>query len=196
MLILAMEYKHKRGVFSLVRAMNNPPSICIVAAFLLCSQVLVNAEANQSVASVIEQAITRKKPNCRLISSHTNGGENPNEAEKTVNSLWKCNGKDVSVSISNLKTEQAASTYFIGMTITPIMRRHYNLSDDGKRLKQIVDKVGFYRNESPVSLKGGRYRETYDVTFRKGKVVVFIEAFRSGVAQELASVAAESLPAV
>jgi len=190
-----MKYKHKRypGKLSL-KAMNKPASICITMMLLLCSHITAGAKSSQSLADVVEQAIKRKEPGCRLVSSGITGGENPNEEEKTVRFLWKCNGKDVSVGVSNLKTLDTAGLYFTVGTTTQIMRRGYKLSDDGRRLKQMVDEAGFYKNSSPVTLKSGKYRETYDVTFRKGKIVIFVEAFRSAVAQKMALLIAESLP--
>lgn len=188
-------YKHQgRARALLLVALNWLMSICFIGIFLLCSQIVVSAKNNQSLASIIEQAIKLKDPTCRLISSRSNEGGNPPDLEKAVSSLWKCNGKDVAVAVTYLKTLEAAATFFGLGTMTQIMRKGYKRSKDGEELQPMVDEIGFFKNSSPGSLKGGRYRATYDVAFRKGKVVVIIEAFRSAVAQRTALLVAQSLP--
>lgn len=162
---------------------------------LVFSPALTVVSRGQGVtlASRVELIIKEKEPEWVLARTCFNGcggRRGPDEEEDSATFEWKRKGGRASVRTYKMKTEENARVIFNVSTMTPVMREGYRPNREGEALKGLVDAVGFYKNKS----RNG-YVESYDATFRKGKVVVILSAGSAAVAQRFALHIANSLPA-
>lgn len=163
-------------------------------SFLICAPLLLRAQSNEPVASIVEKAIKEKEPKAMLVTTRVSDGFHPDEEEKGVRLIWKFKGKQVAVHVNKMKTAEAAGNFFLSGTMTAWPRKGYKLTEDGQKLKRISDRTGFHANERGVMFKtSGFSQETFDVAFTKGKIAVFVEARKPEIAQRFALCVAEAL---
>ena len=162
----------------------------IVFSLLPCA----TAQEVHSIANLVERTVRAKEPSFKLISRGLSGYQPEPSEDDTVSFNFKTNNQEVYVCTSNQKTSEAAKFYYGASTITEITRPGYKLTPDGEKLKRIADQSDFFRNSTPARINVGRH-QTFDVAFRKGKVVIVVEARKPEIAQKIALYIAENLPA-
>jgi hypothetical protein len=153
----------------------------------------INLEQGVTLASIVERTIKEKEPEWALVRTCINGCggmRSPDEEEDSTTFEWKRKGHRARVDTFKLKVEENSKDIFFRATVTPITREGYRPNSEGETLKALVDAARFYKNKG----RNG-YVESYDATFRKGKVVVIVSAGSAGVAQRFALHIARSLPA-
>lgn len=146
-----------------------------------------------TLASAVERTIKEKEPEWALVRTCLNGCggmRSPDEEEDSTTFEWKRKGRRARVNTFKLKAEEDAKDIFFRATVTPITREGYKPNSEGETLKALVDEVRFYKNKG----RNGAI-ESYDATFKKGKVVVIVSVGSAGVAQRFALHIARSLPA-
>lgn len=172
----------------------NMLSISMVISLVFSSlPPVVRQGQGVTLASRVERMIKEKEPEWVLARTCFNGcggRRSPDEEEDSAIFEWKRKGSRASVSTYKMKTEEKARVIFNVSTMTPVMREGYRPNHEGEALKGLVDAVGFYKNKS----RNG-YVESYDATFRKGKVVFILRAGSASVAQRFALHIADALPA-
>lgn len=125
-----------------------------------------------TLASTVE--VKEKEPEWVLVHTCINGcggTRSPNEEEDGATFEWRRKGRRALVNTFKLKTEENAKEIFYVATATAVTREGYKPNREGETLKALADAVGLYKNKS----RNG-YVESYDATFRKGKVVVIVNA--------------------
>jgi hypothetical protein len=146
-----------------------------------------------TLASTVERIIKEKEPEWVLVRTCINGcggTRSPNEEEDGATFEWRRKGRRALVNTFKLKTEENAKEIFYVATATAVTREGYKPNREGETLKALADAVGLYKNKS----RNG-YVESYDATFRKGKVVVIVNAGSAEAAQRFALHIAQSLTA-
>jgi hypothetical protein len=162
---------------------------------LIIFSVLPSATAQQvhSMASLVERIVREKEPSCTVVRRDVSGRNAEPSEDDTVSLYLKLKDQEVYVGTSNQKTSEAAVAYYLASTSTQITRSGYKLTPDGEKLKRLVDEADFFRNGSPVRIKWGHHL-TFDVAFRKGKVVIIVESRKPEIAQKIALDIAAELP--
>ena len=162
----------------------------IVFSVLPCA----NAQQVHVVSNLVEQIVREREPSFTLISRGLSGRQAQPSEDDIVSFNFKLRDQEISVCTTNQKTIEGARFQYGVSTITQIMRPGYKLTPDGEKLRRMADQAGFFRNSTPVRINVGHHR-TFDVAFRKGKVVIVVEARKPEIAQKIALYIAENLPA-
>ena len=162
---------------------------------LIVFSVLPYASAQQvhSIANLVERIVREREPSFKLISRDLSAFQGGPGEDDLVSFNFKLKDQVVYVGTTNQKTIEAARFQFGVSTITQITRRTYKLTPDGEKLNRMADQVGFFRNNTAVRINVGH--PTFDVAFRKGKVVIVVESRKPEIAQKIALYIAENLPA-
>ena len=144
-------------------------------------------------ANLVERTIREKEPSFKFLRRDGSAYTNVPSDDDHVSLYFKLKGQEVFVGTTNQKTVDAAKFRYSVSTSTSIMRPTYKPTPDGEKLKSLVSEAGFYKNRTSPRIEGG-HPSTFDVAFRKGTVVIVVEARKPETAQRIALYLAEILP--
>ena len=144
-------------------------------------------------ANLVERTIRAKEPSFQFVRRDGGGFTSVPSDDDHVSLYFKIKGQEVFVGTTNQKTVDAAKFQYGASTSTSIMRPTYKPTPDGEKLKSLVSKAEFYKNDTGARIEAG-HRSTFDVAFRKGTIVIVVEARKAEEAQRIALYIAENLP--
>ena len=144
-------------------------------------------------ANLVERTIREKESTYAFLRRDGGGFTNVPSDDDHISLYFKVKGKEIFVGTTNQKTIDAAKFQYSVSTSTSIDRPTYKPTQDGEKLKSLVSEIGFYKNRSGGRIEGF-HKSTFDVAFRKGTIVIVVEAHKAEEAQRIALYIAENLP--